>query len=750
MKKIFIPLLLAVLASAPFAFGGNVSAEAAARLVRRVVPAAADKVVFEEISGVPASEKLVYELETAADGKLIVRGNATVALTSGFYQFLKEFCRSQITQGANNIGALANGGPLPRVPAKIRVESPLVIRFAYNFCTHGYTTAWWNFEQWEREIDLLALHGFNVALVVAGYEAVWQNTFARFGFSREEARRQLSAPSHLPWQIMGNVEALFPPPQSTIDARARLGRAIAARMRELGIEPVLQGFYGIVPHDFREKHAAARVIPQGNWVGGNARPALLDADDPLFAPLACAFYEEQKKIYGECRFFAADPFHEGGNGGSAERRGKVFRKIQDAMLEFEPAGTLVKQCWQTANTEMFAAARRERVLALDLYCDKAPFWKNSGGFGGTPWIWCVLQNFGGNSGLEGDLRGICNGLREAMSAPAAETPTGVGFVPEGAFGNPVVPELLSDIAVRGAVPESVETWLADYVRSRYGKDSPALERAWQILLETVCAHTSREGPINSALPARPRFGSQIKARAWAPDALPPYETARLCEALRLFESEKENFAEIPTFRFDIAEIRRQIIGELSLAVHARINAAWSARDAEKFADAARDFMRLFALSAERFDAFPQFAEADCAAFGQSLEKMLADAASLGATREEKSFLQKCAKTLLTTWVADAGTELEDYANREWPGLLRDYYARRWEIFFEIASEALAAGTDFDDRLFDERLNAFERAWIAAEKPSPRSAGSAEMSQNAPEEIAALIKKYAGTRSAAEN
>lgn len=749
MKKfpVAAALLLFFFAAANLVFAEKISTDAATRLVERVFPSASGKIIFETIPDIPPTEKIVCEIENAKGGKIVIRGNSTVALTSGFYQYFKEFCGGQIAWGARNVPVLDRGTPLPRVPEKIRFESALTLRFAYNFCTHGYTTAWWDWPRWEREIDRLALHGFNVALVVAGEEAVLQNTFARFGFTREEIRARLSAPSHFPWLLLGNAQALFPPPQSTIAARARLGRLIVARMRELGIEPALQGFYGIVPDNFQEKFAGARVVPQGAWVGGITRPALLDPADPLFAPLANAFYEEQRKIFGNCRFFAADPFHEGGNGKTAAERGNAFKKIQETMLAFEPSGTLVKQCWQTSNAEMFAAAQKNRVLALDLYCDNAPFWRRGNGFGDTPWLWCLLLNFGGNTGMEGDLRKIFNEVRAATETTTGTPPAGIGLVPEGILGDPIVFELFSDIAVRGTAAESVEARLAACMRSRYGKSSPALDRARKILLETAYSCATQQGPINSALPARPRFGEKIKARTWAPDEPPSYSCAALCEALKLFASEQENFGEIETFRYDCAELRRQLAANLSCLVHAKLNAAWNARDKVAFGDAARDFMRLFEISAARFAAFPQHADDDVK-FSQSLAKLLDDAGKFGTTPEEKFYLKKSAATLLTTWVPDAGTDLEDYAFREWTGLLETYYAPRWLLFFSAVNEAFEAGTEFDDDAFGARLGAFERAWLdAVGNGVPAndgfSARKIEIAAKADAELEALVKKYEG-------
>jgi len=49
------------------------------------------------------------------------------------------------------------------------------------------------------------------------------------------------------------------------ESRARMQRRILARMAELGIEPVLQGFWGMVPNKLREKYPDARIVDQGLW-----------------------------------------------------------------------------------------------------------------------------------------------------------------------------------------------------------------------------------------------------------------------------------------------------------------------------------------------------------------------------------------------------------------------------------------------------------------------------------------------------
>ncbi|MCP6497703.1 alpha-N-acetylglucosaminidase, partial [Klebsiella pneumoniae] len=41
-----------------------------------------------------------------------------------------------------------------------------------NFCTYGYTSTFWGWADWEREIDWMALHGVTAPLSLVGHEAV--------------------------------------------------------------------------------------------------------------------------------------------------------------------------------------------------------------------------------------------------------------------------------------------------------------------------------------------------------------------------------------------------------------------------------------------------------------------------------------------------------------------------------------------------------------------------------------------------
>ena len=67
------------------------------------------------------------------------------------------------------------------------------------------------------------------------------------------------------------------------------------------------------------------------------------------------------------------------------------------------------------------------------------------------------------------------------------------------------------------------------------------------------------------------------------------------------------------------------------------------------------------------------------------------ARNLGSTSEEKDLYEWNARVQITTWgnryCADIG-KLRDYAHKEWNGLLRDFYYKRWEKYWQVLQDQL--------------------------------------------------------------
>ena len=374
------------------------------------------------------------------DGKIVLRGNDAVSVASALNWYLKSVGHCDVSWLCGD--QLRLPAHLPPVPEKIHIISPHQYRYAYNFCTHGYTMAWWDWPQWEHELDFLAMNGINLALVIEGQESVWLNTFTNFGYTPAEIRGWVVDPAHQPWMAMDNMESYGGPLSPQLVARRlELGWEITSRMRELGIAPVLPGYYGMVPPDFAKKFPAANVHVQGDWVKLK-RPDILDPNDPLFAQLAAAYYKAQKKLFGGAQFYAADPFHEGGTTKNIDVPA-AGRAIQSAMS----GATWVLQSWQkNPHQEMVDALDKNRTLVLDLYCEDHENWRERQNFNGTPWAWCAINCFGGNLKLGGRLAWMAQGPDNALTDPARGRMAGIGALMEGTGVNPALWEMLLENA----------------------------------------------------------------------------------------------------------------------------------------------------------------------------------------------------------------------------------------------------------------------------------------------------------------
>jgi hypothetical protein len=154
---------------------------------------------------------------------------------------------------------------------------------------------------------------------------------------------------------------------------------------------------------------------------------------------------------------------------------------------------------------------RGRLLLLDLFADEHPVWSRTASLYGHPFIWCMLHNFGGNSGMYGALPAVARGVADAL-ATAPSNLVGVGVAPEGIEQNPAVYEFMAELAYEGraaaaAAPGGLQTWFRAYADRRYAAAGPlpppvlaALQGAWSLLARSV--YSCADGLHNTGVTVR--------------------------------------------------------------------------------------------------------------------------------------------------------------------------------------------------------------------------------------------------------
>jgi alpha-N-acetylglucosaminidase len=634
---------------------------AATGVISRMLPGRAGEFRVEMI---PAENGLdVFELESR-DGKIVLRGSSVTAVSAGLNWYLKYYCNAHVSWTGDQ---LRLPDTLPAITKKVRIVTPYKYRYIYNYCTFNYTMSFWGWKEWERELDFLALNGVNLALAVVGQEAVWQNVMRRMGMSKKEISDFIPGPAYQAWWLMGNIEGWGGPvSQAWIDSRVELQKKILARMRELGIEPVLQGFYGMAPRAMIADFPGARIYETGLWSDFN-RPAIIDPTDPFFDKVAAVWYDEQRKLFGDAEFFGGDPFHEGG--GANINLTDAARGIQRAMLAARPDSVWVLQAWQSnPRKELLDGTVKENTLLLDLFAETNPQWNRRDGFYGHPWVWNIISNFGGNTSLYGSLWKVAEHPVQALKDPKHGNLAGIGAMMEASMMDAVLWDLLFEMGWRTESPD-LDTWIAQYAARRYGSATPGVTEAWKILKDTAYAAKVGGGEPESPLCARPGFDL---TRVWG-TLVREYDPCVFVRSWELLVDDSEKYRGVGTYGHDLVDVSRQALSNLAVDYMNQMSQAFKKRDKAKFEKVSAAYLELI-LDQDRLLA----TDSDF-----MLGKWIEDARALGGTDAEKDLFEWNARTLITVWGPRAPSmSLHEYAYREWSGLLGSLYYMRWKLFID--------------------------------------------------------------------
>ncbi len=668
------------------------STSALTEFLKRLMPKQWNQFV---LTVVPAPQDF---FELSADGspenKISVRANSAVAACHGIKYYLSHFCRCSVSWAGDNLSSLPS--VLPRPASTVRKSSPHKYRYYLNYCTFGYSMAFWNWERWERELDLMALQGINLALMIVGQEAVWLNVLQKFGYTESEALSWISVPTHLPWQWMSNLQSFAGPiPLHWVQTHAELGLKIARRMRELGIQPVLQGYYGIAPSDFKSKNPTAKVLEQGIWAEPFVRPGMVDPTDPTFNTLAATFYAEQEHLLGKALFFAADPFHEGGNTKSVDVS-EATRRIQAAMLAACKDSVWILQAWwENPLPNVLKALDKEKSMVLDLFCENPDqqAWETRDCFEHTKWVFCIIHDFGGNTGMFGDIHVIARNLEKAMSKAGSSGMCGVGAAMEGIEQNQIIYDYLYDSAWEERVPKP-EEWAEEFLAARYGGLTSGMRTAWDRLLATVYG---KAVPINSLT-----RGSIIVSKFTQPKKKLLYPVTELLPVWKAFVEAKgeAGVRSTPGLEHDLVTVGKQVLTMFALWAHRDIMFAETRWDVKSMRQSCETFQGVILDVDKLLSTRKEFL----------LGRWMKDAEGWATNKEEADLYKWSAKTLFTLWNAVPCSGLNDYARRELAGLVKDFYYVRWSYYLRGICKAAERNEKANDDQLVKDIAHWEKVW----------------------------------------
>jgi alpha-N-acetylglucosaminidase len=656
--------------------------QAARGVVQRLIPGLADNLRLGTLAPQPGSERFRI---SRTDGRPEIRGSSPSALLAGVNWYLKYVAKFSVTTNGIRIGQLQNL-PLPAAPIERKTRA--TVRYALNENTDGYSTPYWDWPRWEHEIDLLALSGVNAMIIERGSAEVLYQTFREFGYTDQAAREWLTLPAHLNWQLMGNV-CCFGGPASRKLMRRQLesARQIISRLRELSITPVLPGFYGIVPADFRRLFPDAHVVPQGEWAGFT-RPGWLDPRDPLFARIAASYYRHQHALLGDSDIYDMEVFQEGGTAGHVPVA-QGARLVQSALTTAHPRAQWMMLAWEgNPKQELLAGVDRGRLLIIDIDHNRVPRDDRQHDFQGAPFLFGGLWEFGGRTTLGTDLTNITKRLPAMAHANA--NMAGTALFTEGLDTNPFLFDLFTEMAWH-AEPVDATEWTRAYIERRYGAADPHALAAWQILLHTaydlrvegIIFNSERDAGQESLFAAEPSLTAN-RASNWSPEAR-RYDPIAFQGALAELLAVSPALRHSEGFRYDLVDVARQALANESRQLLPRIATAYHDRNLAAFRTQTARWLELMDLQ-----------DALLATHGAFLlGAWLAPVAAWASDPAERAQLEHDARSILTTWGdrhASADARLHDYGNKDWAGLTQGYYRVRWARYFAALDQELVTGT----------------------------------------------------------
>lgn len=668
--------------------------KSARELARRVVPGSAAGFEFE---CAPADSD--YFVVSSAGGKVRIKGNNAVSMATGLNYYLKYFC--DVDYGwLPSCGTPVLPDPLPEVPEPVCCRARVDKRFFLNYCTFGYTMPWWKWKEWERCIDWMALNGVNLPLAITGQESIWYKLWTEMGLSDEEVRSYFTGPAHLPWHRMQNIDHWGGPlPKSWLDGQMKLQQRIVQRERALGMRPVLPAFAGHVPEGLTRLYPDAPIDTLGKWAGypDEYRCLFLDPLSELYARIQKRFLKLQKRYYGSSHVYGLDIFNEvDPPSWEPDYLAHVSRQVYETLSAADPEAVWLqmgwmfyydRKKWTPERVEAYlGAVPAERQLILDYCCERDEVWRRTSSFFGVPYIWCYLGNFGGNTHLAGPYHSVEERIAGTY-AQGGSNFSGIGCTLEGFDCNPHMYEYVLEQA--WALPERY--WTARFADRRLSYAEENQREAWKLLCDSVYVRHSGSF-LGTLVNARPYVGK--KSSHTYTGASYSNETLRRAIGLML-EADGIGTA----YEFDLVNLTRQWLGNLSTGIFDEWTEAYDRRDAAAMDTAAARMLELID-DMDRLTGTQSFFLAG---------KWIADARSWGANPAESDYFERNARNIITTW-SDADMTLNDYAGREWNGQLATYSRQRWESFFDAASSGLASGdAEWYGRWLKE-VKAFERAW----------------------------------------
>ena len=629
-------------------------------LISRNTPKVKDNFILKHIEPIDGCD--CYEVY-AEDKKIVLAGNSNLSLAMAYYRYLQEYCNVYLTSGDFDFSYIATT-PLPKEKLSLTVRQKIRARISYEmFTVEGN---YWGFDRWEKEIDFMAMSGINTPLQAVGFDGVIYHTLVDIGMPEDFCLEFSSGPTFLMRQLTGNVAGMNSVSSlDYLERKINLGRQITEREKQLGMSPVFPAAMPSVPFSLRKKYIKMDIFKAPAWY--NFPPIfLIKPDNAFFDIFNRKFLTIQRDLLGETHNYIFEPIYDCDKKGYNSYLSSLGKALSDTLGAFDDEAVCYTHL-DSINADFFKNISAKRYIIISDKTDSILEGKN--------FVVSIDGNKYGRTGLCGDVERLCNSpykkAREKYS-----TVLGTSISLDTFSENPMYCAAALNALVNSDSVDCDE-FVKSYAIKRYGI---ADYQQAAVRLKNICYNADE--CAGSIICARP--STLIKHTA-------PYDSMeRKIDFHELYEVAdsilSSDLRKNDAMRADIQSIVRQILSELAYPVYLRATEFFKNKDVGNYEQASNLFLEI----CEDMDRLLKTRS------GTNFFTRIDEARQLGANKDEKQQLEINFLLLHTIWGPIDHTILYDTVWNEWGGLVKDYYAQRWFMYFR----ALAAYFDNPKKLKD--------------------------------------------------
>ncbi|KAK8803241.1 hypothetical protein WA158_000935 [Blastocystis sp. Blastoise] len=706
---------------------------------------------FEEIPQENGMD--VFEISQSGQNgsPILLKGSNALSMGTAFHNYLKYYTNSSITWGVDGTGNNINlPDILPAVPKTWHNVFSVKYRYYLNVCTISYTSAFWDWSRWEREIDWMALNGMNMPLTFIGQEYIWLKR-------------------------MGNIQRWMGPlPLSWVNQQWELNKKIVKRQTEYGMFQVYPAFAGFVPEAIKILYPNSTTTTAREWNAFKSpigESVVLDPQDPLFNVIGKAFIETINKELGvTSHLYNADQFNE-------MDISFIYIYIAiETMIAADPDAIWVMQGWQ-----FLSGFWTDEHLSMYIYI-----------FLNIYFIWCLFHNNGDERGIYGNLDRVGHGVIEDKHI-YTDNMVGIGMTPEALEHNPVIFDMMAEMGWRHE-KVAVNQWIESYIIRRYGQENIEAKEAWKHLLHNIYIHEEPDTELYSkpslsltydansltfndyshgytVLTKIPHFNMRIRTEKNSTAMF--YSFEHILNSINGFKTTTKPFL------YDLVDMSRQTLEFLFMDLYLyfvytaksviytnefeRYNKSdVSKNDLKRIGDCGKgypspcnvtylmeacaqlptcggfntngylkskntplhtdtsDFYSrktvpasihintLESIKSEMLSIIKDYDDLLATNPNFLLGRWIHAAKSFGATDEEKQFMERNAKNQISLWGPEGN--IVDYASRAWSGMARTYYYDRWVVFLDTVISLAVKGEPYNMTQYDKKAIEIGKQW----------------------------------------